>query len=211
MHATEPLKGVFLEEYATWNVKGSSLLRVGDWAVETLYSFETCALQEVGGLGELNSISTGASSLREILIPPDHDLSDFRVFGTDHIDSYLGQVILLERRSVQYVIGGYSGSRYVAVRYVDGRGLQKLFISVHFPHSDNADDSFSGAIFELGKFLREWQGICTIVAGDWNTEPGDSRHAELMQMFAERGFQVHAPTCLLYTSPSPRDLNPNRV
>ena len=127
-------------------------------------------------------------------MPPDHDLSDFRVFGSVHIDSYLGQVILLERRSIPYVIEGYAGSRYVAVKYVDCRGRQKLFVSVHFPHSDNTDESYTSAIFSLSQMLRECPGICAIVAGDWNAQPGDARYAELSQMFSERGYQAQIPT-----------------
>eukprot|EP00439_Symbiodinium_sp_Y106_P033697 s5109_g4.t1 len=175
-------------ECSTWNLQGKSLGRLGDWASSVGFCSEVLFLQEVGGLGVLES-TTSVGSLQQFHLPPESDLHDELVLGTSDTQSYLGQVIVLDHAFVDSLVCTYHGTRWIAARFVDARQQERVVIGIHFPHRDNSVQYYEDCLYELEQFISN-MGARTpcIIGGDWNAEPGDDRFAMLEASLGPKGF-----------------------
>ena len=69
------------------------------------------------------------------------------------VGSYLAQVILLSKRSVEYLIGTCKGQRLVGVHFASASSKKDRWVfSVHLPHSQNDDEQGQSSLRELEEF-----------------------------------------------------------
>ena len=140
-------------QYYSWNLRGQSLEQFGEWVADS--SNVPCglvALQEVASLEKFSSLDVPSvqGPLKEYSAAGKSELHDFHIFGSSALDSYLSQVILLERHLVEHFIQAFSFGRGVGVRYMPRNSpFCHVFVSVHFPHSGNSDDEYEEAIQQL--------------------------------------------------------------
>ena len=103
-----------LFEVGSWNIHGCDIFNFGDWSGLIGEGWDAVALQEVGGLGSVPSRPMG--ELNEYLLPEESDLHDFFVLGTSDLDSYLGQVIVVDKLVCKQVLRTFKGARYIGAQ-----------------------------------------------------------------------------------------------
>ena len=157
---------------------------------------DVIALQEVGGTAHLEAIAPEFSSddfqLQEYIFS-DSELQDFFVYGTEQLDSYLGQVILLSRDAVDFIHSTYAGSRVIGVHYRDCSGHDRRVFSVHLPHQDASEDAFHQAVHELQVLCQGHRREEVVLIGDFNVEPSTDRAALLDDALSHCKFQQFRP------------------
>ena len=105
-------------EYGTWNLQGKSLVHLGDWMTTVGFGCDFICLQEVGGLGELVTTDV-PGQLQQFYVSSESDLHDSFILGSVDTQSYLGQVIVLDKLVVDRILQSSLGTRWIAVRFVD--------------------------------------------------------------------------------------------
>ena len=173
-----------------WNVQGKTLQTVGEWIEVTSPCADIITLQEVGGIGGLTPLHASSSerNLHEYIVH-DGELEDYFIFGTNELESYLGQVILLSKDGVEYVSETYRGERVIGVRFASSSSsVQRWVFSVHLPHSDNTDDIFEQSVHEIRRLCNRHRGDHAIFIGDFNVEPCSARVVSLDGVFRAAGF-----------------------
>ena len=176
--------------YDSWNVQGKSMHVLGDWLDlhENIPEFLT--LQEVGGTGSLPCSAEDAENqhLNEFILP-DNVLSNYHVLGTSNVSSYLAQMILLARDSIDYIADTYKGERLIGVKYMpSSTHTYRWIFSAHLPHSDNSDAVFEEALTELARLCLSYSEEEAIIIGDFNAEHGSPRAVSLDAVLQSRGF-----------------------
>ena len=161
--------------------------------------FDPCtdilAFQEVGGTKQLQSISPDLEKgfqLFEYLFADD-ELEDYFVFGTEQVDSYLGQMILIARETVEFIHSSFAGSRVIGVHYRDCSGHDRRIFSVHLPHQDSSDDVFNQAVEELQAICKRHRTEEVLLIGDFNVEPHTQRAAFLDECLSHFKFKQYRP------------------
>ena len=152
---------------------------------------EFLALQEVGGTGSLASALREASNSEPL---SEYSLSDcvcssYYVLGTADLNSYLAQVILLSKGSVEYIADTYKGERMIGVKYASSatHNLRWIF-TVHLPHGDNSDAMFEDALAELTRVCQAYSETEALIIGDFNAEFGSPRAVLLDAALSPFGF-----------------------
>ena len=149
-------------------------------------------LQEVGGLGELVTTDV-PGQLQQFYVSSESDLHDSFILGSVDTQSYLGQVIVLDKLVVDRILQSYLGTRWIAVRFVDVQHTERVLVGVHMPHRDNAEQYYEQSVLDLELFLRSFQHLPCSLAGDWNADVDDSRFATLSSMCSSLSFKCFHP------------------
>ena len=169
---------------------------ISHWLKACDLCIDVLALQEVGGIKNLQvaqcSEAHDGNSLPEFVFPDD-ELDDYYVFGTDTLESHLGQMILISRDAAECILSTYHGERVIGVQYRDTEGKHLWVFSVHMPHQDNSDDAYLHAIHELRSLAHAHKDHSVIVAGDFNADVGSARALSLEEAFGYSRYTVRRP------------------
>ena len=194
--------------FSTWNIQGRTLERFNLWLegarTEVL---DILALQEVAGL-HLISGHDGAAGLKlrsfdDALTPPllgieadaDSELSGYIIFGSHQLESHLGQVILVDEQSLDFVVSGRSGRRCISVTFQHAfLGCPCFVMGCHLPHKNNSDVEFAEALEEIAAECRKSSPVpVALIAGDFNCQEGDERFLQLTALMSLHKFALVYP------------------
>ena len=174
----------------SWNVQGKALGSFLNWLDLTDPCSDVFALQEVGGLHRLGVLHKGE---RDSLTQYDGSeagvAGEFLVFGCHALSSHLGQAILLDRDSVDYVVESHAYSWMISVTYIPPHTEQSItVVSVHLPHTDKPDDEFDMAVQELRLVSQQLRSSLCMFIGDFNAESGSPRGLQIADAMSEVQF-----------------------
>ena len=168
---------------------------------------DVLVLQEVAGLHAINEeFGAGGLRLREAAeglsahlkafeAAEDTELADFLMFGAHSLESHLGQVILLDEQSVDYVISGHAGKRCIYLTYRHSVLACSCFVmSAHLPHKNFSDEEFQNSLEEISEACRKGHAFpVSLIAGDWNCQEGDERFLQLTALMSAHNYSLIYP------------------
>eukprot|EP00438_Fugacium_kawagutii_P022727 Skav216433 [mRNA] locus=scaffold3139:434672:438016:- [translate_table: standard] len=184
-------------QIASWNVRGKSLMQIADVLSDQGIHFDIITLQEVGGLSQGTVTPAGFLNADDPALQMHEELNDYWIVGTDHVDSHLGQAILVDKSFATGVLHSLKGSRFIGAQILHKGGAHLWVLSGHLPHHHRPLSDYIAALQDLRRLLQRVHPLPTLIAADWNAIPLranlDSQALELSCLAAEQDLRLLLP------------------